>query len=173
MVQWVKNPTTATWVTAEVEVWSLAWHRELRDLALLQLWHRSELWLGFNPWPRTFHMSQAQPFKRNSQIVPVYKMISMIHNVFYRLMNSYILRGMFTYHCSLLVWQKNTDSVACLRRVRKFAIIWCPTLIAKLLNYCRGDAAGAIKHCVFESKTIADRLPGPLYVLHWCSLQNT
>ena len=32
LVQWVKNPM------------------------LLQLWHRSQLWLGFDPWPGNFHM---------------------------------------------------------------------------------------------------------------------
>ena len=29
----------------------------VKDPELLQLWYRSQLWLGFHPWPRNFHMS--------------------------------------------------------------------------------------------------------------------
>ena len=36
------------------EVPSVTWR--VKDLALLQLWCRSQLWLGFSPWPRNFHM---------------------------------------------------------------------------------------------------------------------
>ena len=32
----------------------------IKDLALLQLWHRLPLQLGFNPWPRNFYMLQGQ-----------------------------------------------------------------------------------------------------------------
>ena len=28
----------------------------VNDLALLQLWYRSQLWLRFDPWPGNFHM---------------------------------------------------------------------------------------------------------------------
>ena len=38
MLQWVKNPTIAASVTAEVQVQSLAQHSEVKDL-----------WLGFSP----------------------------------------------------------------------------------------------------------------------------
>ena len=34
------------------------------DLALLQLWHRAQLQLGSDHWPRSFHMPQAQPKKK-------------------------------------------------------------------------------------------------------------
>ena len=44
MVKWV----TVVWVAAE-PVQSLAWLSELKDLALLQLWHRLQLPLRFNP----------------------------------------------------------------------------------------------------------------------------
>ena len=27
-----------------------------KDLALPQLWHRSQVWLEFDPWPGNFHM---------------------------------------------------------------------------------------------------------------------
>lgn len=27
----------------------------VKDLVLPQLWHRSQLWLGFDPWPRDLH----------------------------------------------------------------------------------------------------------------------
>ena len=32
----------------------------VKDLALLQLWHRLQLWPRFDPWPRNFHMTQVQ-----------------------------------------------------------------------------------------------------------------
>ena len=53
VVQWVKNPMAAAWVTAEVQV--LAWHSGLKDLALLQLLFR------FSPWSRNFHVPQVRP----------------------------------------------------------------------------------------------------------------
>ena len=36
-MQWAKNPTALAWVTAETQVWSLAWHRGLNDPVLPQL----------------------------------------------------------------------------------------------------------------------------------------
>ena len=36
----------------------------VKDPALLQLWHRSQLWLGFNPWPGNLHMSQVWLLKK-------------------------------------------------------------------------------------------------------------
>ena len=56
MAQQVKNPTAAARVPANVWVQSLAQHNGLKDLALLQLWRRSQLWLRVNPWPRNIHM---------------------------------------------------------------------------------------------------------------------
>ena len=32
----------------------------VKDPALPQLWCRSKLWLGCNPWPRNFHMPRVQ-----------------------------------------------------------------------------------------------------------------
>ena len=43
MAQWVKNPTTAAQVSTEVQVPSLAWYHGLKDPALPQLWHRSQI----------------------------------------------------------------------------------------------------------------------------------
>ena len=40
---WIKNPTAVAWVAAEVCVQFLAWHSGLKDGALLQLQHRSQL----------------------------------------------------------------------------------------------------------------------------------
>ena len=53
MVQWVKTPTVAAWVPVEEQVRSLPGHSGLKDLALLQLQHRTQLQLRFNPWPGT------------------------------------------------------------------------------------------------------------------------
>ena len=46
MVQWVKN------------------------LVLLQLWHRSQLWLRFDPWSRNFHMLWVWTFEKKKKIIP-------------------------------------------------------------------------------------------------------
>ena len=60
VVQWVKDPTAVALVTAEAQVQSPAQHRGLKNSTLLQLWQRSQLWLGFNPWPRNFHVLLVQ-----------------------------------------------------------------------------------------------------------------
>ena len=39
----------------------------VKDSVLLQLWSRSQLALGFDPWPGNFHMPQVQP-KKEKQI---------------------------------------------------------------------------------------------------------
>ena len=38
-------PTVAQWV---------------KDTALLQLWHKLQFWLRFNPWSGNFHVPQGQ-----------------------------------------------------------------------------------------------------------------
>ena len=55
MAQWVRILTAAASVAAEVQVRSLSLASGLKDLVLLQLW------LGFNPWPRYFHMLWVWP----------------------------------------------------------------------------------------------------------------
>ena len=35
--------------------------QRVKDPALLQLWHGSQLWLRFTFWPRNFHMPQVRP----------------------------------------------------------------------------------------------------------------
>ena len=67
MVQWVKNLTVVAWVAMEVWVGSPAWGDELKDLALPHLWHRLQLWLGFSPWPRNFHMPGMWPLKQTDK----------------------------------------------------------------------------------------------------------
>ena len=53
VVEWVKNLTVAAWVASEAWDQSPARHSELKNPALPQLWHRSQLWLGFSLQPRT------------------------------------------------------------------------------------------------------------------------
>ena len=53
VVQWVKNLTTASQVTVEFHPCP-AWHGGIKDLALLQGLHNSQLWLRFNHWHRNF-----------------------------------------------------------------------------------------------------------------------
>ena len=61
VAQWVRNPTAVAQVTAEARVQSLAWCSGLKDGALPQLQCSLQLWLGFNPWSRNFHMLQVRP----------------------------------------------------------------------------------------------------------------
>ena len=41
--------------------------QQVKGLALLHLWHRSQLQLRFNPWPRNFHMLQVWPKGRERE----------------------------------------------------------------------------------------------------------
>ena len=67
MAQWVKNLTAAAWVATEMQVPSLALSSWLKDLELLQLWHRLHLLLGFSPWPGNFHMLKVQSLKKKKK----------------------------------------------------------------------------------------------------------
>ena len=40
----------------------------LKDPVLLQLWCRLQLWLGFDPWPRVFHISHVQQKKKKKSL---------------------------------------------------------------------------------------------------------
>ena len=68
MSQCVKNLAEAAWVTAEVQVQSLAQHSGLKDPALLLVWYRSQLQLGFSPWPGNFLVLQVWPLKKCVEI---------------------------------------------------------------------------------------------------------
>ena len=59
----VENLTAVALVAVEVLVPSLAWCSGLKDPALPQLRHRSQLPLKLNPWPGNFHMPWW-PFKK-------------------------------------------------------------------------------------------------------------
>ena len=68
----VKNPIVAAQVTVEVQIPSLAWWSGLKGPgiaapSLLHLWCRSQVQLGFNPWPWNFHMPQMWPLKNKKQ----------------------------------------------------------------------------------------------------------
>ena len=39
----------------------------VKDPELPQLWHRSQLWLRFDPWPGNFHMPWVQPEKKKKE----------------------------------------------------------------------------------------------------------
>ena len=56
MVQWVKDLTAVAWVAAVLgSIPSLV--QWVKDPVLPQLW------LGFSPWPRNFHMPRVQTIK--------------------------------------------------------------------------------------------------------------
>ena len=71
MVQWVNNltagyPAVVQWVNdlaclCGVSGLILSPRQWVKDPALLQLWHRLQMWLGFCPWPRNFHLPWVQP----------------------------------------------------------------------------------------------------------------
>ena len=56
-LQWVKNPTAVAQVAVEAWVGSLALSSGFKDLVFLQLWP------GFNPCPRNFHVPWVQPYE--------------------------------------------------------------------------------------------------------------
>lgn len=60
------SPTVAQWVKSQHCLcgharWLLGLGQRLKDPALLQLQHRSLMWLGFDPWPGHLHTLQAWP----------------------------------------------------------------------------------------------------------------
>ena len=44
-------------------IWPTQW---VKDLVLLHLWYRLQLRLGFDPWPRNFHIPWMQPNNNNN-----------------------------------------------------------------------------------------------------------
>jgi len=56
VVQWVKNLTAVVQVTMEVQGGSPAWCNGLKNPGLLQLQHRLQLRLRFNPRAQELHM---------------------------------------------------------------------------------------------------------------------
>jgi len=61
VAQCIKNLTAAAQVAIEAKVESMAQYSGLKDLVLPQLW------LGFNPWARNFHMLWVQPLNQQKQ----------------------------------------------------------------------------------------------------------
>ena len=39
----------------------------VKDPTLTQLWYRSHLWLGFDSWPRNFHMARMKPWGKKKK----------------------------------------------------------------------------------------------------------
>ena len=66
MAQWVKNLTAAAWVAVEVWVRSPVQHSGFKDPVWLQLQHRLQLWLGFNTWIGSFHVSGTAIHLKNN-----------------------------------------------------------------------------------------------------------
>ena len=52
--------------STRTQIPSLAWHSELKDLALPLLWHRLQLQLGSDPWPeKSMYRGLAKKEKKN------------------------------------------------------------------------------------------------------------
>ena len=43
--------------------------QQVKDMAFPQLWHRLQMSLRFDPWPRDFHMLQGRPKIKNKNKV--------------------------------------------------------------------------------------------------------
>ena len=80
MAQWVKNLIAAAQVAVEGQVRYLAPCSGLKDLVLLQLWCRLQLWLGFGPWPGNFCMQWVRPFKKREELLSI-KLFQMLDKV--------------------------------------------------------------------------------------------
>ena len=59
-----KNQTDIRQVTGKTYKNLMKWHSVLEDLALPQLQHRSQLWLGLSPWPGNFQMLCDRKIKK-------------------------------------------------------------------------------------------------------------
>ena len=57
MAQWVKDLVLSLWQHG-FDPQPVQW---VKDLVFPELWHKSQLWLGFDPCPRNFHMLWVQP----------------------------------------------------------------------------------------------------------------
>ena len=57
------NQTALNWVSVEAWVRFATWSSGLKNVALLQLWHRSQLWLEYHPWPGNF-LRSCQAFSK-------------------------------------------------------------------------------------------------------------
>lgn len=44
----------------------------VKELVLLQLCRRLQLWLEFHPWPQNFHMPRVWPIKMLAAIISIY-----------------------------------------------------------------------------------------------------
>ena len=42
--------------------------QQVKDLTLLQLWYRSQLQLGFDPWPGNSHMPSGSPKRKKKEL---------------------------------------------------------------------------------------------------------
>ena len=62
-MQWVNDPACFSGVAGSIPG-PVQW---VRDPLLRQLWYRSQLRLGFDPWPGNFHMPQVWLKKRKKK----------------------------------------------------------------------------------------------------------
>ena len=66
MVQWAKNPTAVVQVSVELWIQSPAQCNGLKDLALVQLRCRLQLWLEFSLLTGNFHAPRVWPLKKKN-----------------------------------------------------------------------------------------------------------
>lgn len=45
--------------------------QQVKDPAQGQLWHKSEVWLGFGPWLRNFHLPMVQPLEGRRVVLSI------------------------------------------------------------------------------------------------------
>ena len=71
MVQRVKDPT----LVVRIQVQSLASFSELRIQFCCKLCHRSQVWLGYDPWPGNFHVPLMEP-KTKTESMYIYSQLN-------------------------------------------------------------------------------------------------
>ena len=95
MTQGNKNLIAAALVNVEVQVPNPSLAQQVKDLVLLQLWHRLKLWLGFVPQPGNhFHMplGTGKKKKKNENMGT-----NLCHRILtFWLMETFISKSLFT-----------------------------------------------------------------------------
>ena len=78
--------------------------QQLKDVELPQLWHRSQLWLRFNPWTKNFHMPRLWQEKKMSATLPTCKAPKRREE---RALND-IFQNCNIEECEVMVWDQDS-----------------------------------------------------------------
>ena len=87
--------------------------QRVKEPVLLQLWYRSQLWLGFSPWPRNFHMPpvQTKKEKKKKRYSPIIGQGRTVYE--FQINNPIVLQK--------AVWKFLVTSVICLQKKNEWS----------------------------------------------------